>query len=126
MRNTRKSQCIGNFVGIECLNMVFFGDNTNGVGITKSVSHPSPLDAGALGISHAARAFSLPARRGDLPHCVRHIPSRSPRGPLQSCGKSRSCADGAAIPFMPKALQKQAFDGLGHKRNQHRVAMLTP
>ena len=44
--------------------MVFFGDNTNGVGITKSVSHPSPLDAGALGISHAARAFSLPARRG--------------------------------------------------------------
>ena len=34
------------------------------------------------GISHAARAFSLPARRGDLPHCVRHIPSRSPRGPL--------------------------------------------
>ena len=40
-------------------------------------SHPSPLDAG---ISHAARAFSLPARRGDLPHCVRHIPLRSPRG----------------------------------------------
>ena len=64
--------------------------------------------------------------RGDLPHCVRHIPSRSPRGPLQSCGKSRSCAAGAAIPFMPNALQKQAFDGLGHKRNQHRVAMLTP
>ena len=27
-------------------------------------SHPFPLAAGALGISHAARAFSLPARRG--------------------------------------------------------------
>ena len=81
---------------------------------------------GGYGICHAARAFSLPARRGDLPHCVRHIPSRSPRGPLQSCGKSRSCAAGAAIPFMSNALQKQAFDGLGHKRNQHRVAMLTP
>ena len=65
-------------------------------------SHPWPLVAG---ISHAARAFSLPARRGDLPHCVRHIPSRSPRGPLQSCGKSRSCAAGAAIPFMPKAVK---------------------
>ena len=90
---------------------------------TLRVPHPCPLVAG---ISHAARAFSLPARRGDLPHCVRHIPSRSPRGPLQSCGKSRSCAAGAAIPFMPNALQKQAFDGLGHKRNQHRVAMLTP
>lgn len=36
MRNTRKSQCVGNFVGIECLNVVLFGDNTNGVGITKS------------------------------------------------------------------------------------------
>lgn len=36
MRNARKSQCIGNFVGIECSNVVFFGDNTNGVGITKS------------------------------------------------------------------------------------------
>ena len=62
MRNTRKSQCVGNFVGIECLNVVLFCDNTNGVGITKSVSHPSPLVAG---ISHAARAFSLPACRGD-------------------------------------------------------------
>ena len=123
MRNTRKSQCVGNFVGIECLNVVFFGDNTNGVGITKSVSHPWPLVAG---ICRTACVTSLSACRGDLPHCVRHIPSRSPRGPLQSCGKSRSCADGAAIPFMPKALQKQAFDGLGHKRNQHRVAMLTP
>lgn len=37
MRNARKSQCIGNFVGIECSNVVFFGDNTNGVGITKVV-----------------------------------------------------------------------------------------
>lgn len=37
MRNTRKSQCVGNFVGIECLNVVLFGDNTNGVGITKVV-----------------------------------------------------------------------------------------
>ena len=37
MRNTRKSQWVGNFVGIECLNVVFFGDNTNGVGITKVV-----------------------------------------------------------------------------------------
>lgn len=37
MRNTRKSQCVGNFVGIECLNVVFFGDNTNGVGINKVV-----------------------------------------------------------------------------------------
>ena len=27
-------------------------------------SHPSPLAAGALGISHASRAFSLSARRG--------------------------------------------------------------
>ena len=62
MRNARKSQCIGNFVGIECLNVVFFGDNTNGVGITKSVSHPSPLVAG---ISHAARAFSFLLVRRD-------------------------------------------------------------
>ena len=61
MRNTRKSQCVGNFVGIKCLNVVFFGDNTNGVGISKSVSHHLPLVAG---ISHAARAFSLSARRG--------------------------------------------------------------
>lgn len=37
MRNARKSQCIGNFVGIECSNVVFFGDNTNGVGINKVV-----------------------------------------------------------------------------------------
>ena len=37
MRNTRKSQCVGNFVGIECSNVVFFGDNTNGVGINKVV-----------------------------------------------------------------------------------------
>ena len=37
MRNTRKSQCVGNFVGIECLNVVLFCDNTNGVGITKVV-----------------------------------------------------------------------------------------
>ena len=37
MRNTRKSQWVGNFVGIECLNVVLFGDNTNGVGITKVV-----------------------------------------------------------------------------------------
>ena len=37
MRNTRKSQCIRNFVGIECLNVVLFCDNTNGVGITKVV-----------------------------------------------------------------------------------------
>ena len=37
MRNARKSQCIGNFVGIECSNVVFLGDNTNGVGITKVV-----------------------------------------------------------------------------------------
>ena len=37
MRNARKSQCIGNFVGIECSNVVLFGDNTNGVGITKVV-----------------------------------------------------------------------------------------
>ena len=44
---------------------------------TLGVSHPCPLVAG---ISHAARAFSLPARRGDLPHCVRHIPCRLSRG----------------------------------------------
>ena len=37
MRNAIKSQCIGNYVGIECLNVVLFGDNTNGVGITKVV-----------------------------------------------------------------------------------------
>ena len=43
MRNTRKSQCVGNFIGVECLNVVLFCDNTNGVGISKSVSHPSPL-----------------------------------------------------------------------------------
>ena len=79
MRNARKSQYIGNFVGIECLNVVFFGDNTNGVGITKSVSHPWPLVAG---ICRTACVTFLSARRGDLPHCVRHIPSRSPRGPL--------------------------------------------
>ena len=61
MRNTRKSQCVGNFVGIECLNVVLFGDNTNGVGITKSVSHPWPLVAG---ICRTACVTSLPARRG--------------------------------------------------------------
>ena len=64
MRNTRKSQWVGNFVGIECLNVVFFGDNTNGVGITKSVSHHLPLVAGALGICRTACATSLSARRG--------------------------------------------------------------
>mgnify|MGYP003517791942 CR=1 FL=1 len=37
MRNARKSQWVGNFVGIECLNVVLFGDNTNGVGITTVV-----------------------------------------------------------------------------------------
>ena len=35
---------------------------------------------GGYGICHAARAFSLPARRGDLPRCACLFPSRSPRG----------------------------------------------
>ena len=62
MRNARKSQCIGNFVGVECLNVVLFCDNTNGMGISKSVSQPLPL---AAGICRTACVTSLPARRGD-------------------------------------------------------------
>ena len=95
MRNTRKSQCVGNFVGIECLNVVFFGDNTNGVGITKSVSHPSPLDAG---ISHAARAFSLPARRG---------------GPCKAVGNQGVARPGPLFRLCPMPYKSKLLTALG-------------
>ena len=98
MRNTRKSQCVGNFVGIECLNVVLFGDNTNGVGITKSVSHPSPLDAGALGISHAARAFSLSARRG---------------GPCKAVGNQGVARLGPLFRLCPRPYKSKLLTALG-------------
>ena len=56
-------------------------------------------------------------KMGDLPHCVRHVPSRSPRGPLQSTVIKELRGQEAAISFPSTTLQEQAPDGIGRKRN---------
>ena len=95
MRNTRKSQCVGNFVGIECLNVVLFGDNTNGVGITKSVSHHLPLVAG---ICRTACATSLPARRG---------------GPCKAVGNQGVARPGPLFRLCPMPYKSKLLTALG-------------
>ena len=56
-------------------------------------------------------------KMGDLPHCVRHVPSRSPRGPLQSTVIKELRGQEAAISFPSNPFRKRAFVGAARKRN---------
>ena len=62
----------------------------------------------------------------DLPHCVRHIPVRSPRGPLQSTVIKELRSQEAAISFPSNPFRKQAFVGAAQNEISIAFAMLTP
>ena len=63
----------------------------------------------------------------DLPHCVRHVPLRSPRGPLQRCGLSRSYAARRPLfRFRPIPSESELSSGPPENEISIAFAMLTP
>ena len=65
-------------------------------------------------------------KMGDLPHCVRHVPSRSPRGPCKALLSRSYAARRPLFRFRPTPSESELSSGPPENEISIAFAMLTP